>query len=112
MNGYNGDPAKSPSNPLWRLFTYIQARGDRDRPTTGECAHYMGVDRLTVRNMLKRLDRWVGSASNPAYEQKGKIKKGADPNVWQALFWKSDNDPFPKPRGWKPGGDSMSDLAD
>ncbi len=111
MSGYNGDPAKCPSNPLWRLFTYIQGRGDRDWPSTGECAHYMGVDRVEVRKMLNRMKPWVIRDYNPAYEQRGQIKKGADPNIWQINFWKSENDLFPKPHRWKPGGDSKPTVG-
>ena len=112
MSSYNGDPAKDPSNPLWRLFVYIRDRGQADRPTTGQCAYFMGVDRLTVRAMLKRLNGWVASNDNPNFHPRGKRLKGSDPVIWQIVSWKSDNDPFPTPYRWKPGGDSLSYLDD
>lgn len=100
--GLFGDPAKHPSNNLFRLWQYVESRG-LDRPDTLECAEHLGVSVEKVRMMLRRLSRYIDQDFPNSWRSRG--KPGAGHSTWSVKQWTVDmcHDPFPTPRGWKPG---------
>ena len=102
MTGMFGDPRKQESNPLFRLWKFVEDRRSKP-PRTDECAAFMNVSLKQVSYMLNcRLRPYVSSQWN--YHWRGSGKSGVDFNTWVGRAWTTDmiNGPFPAPRGWKP----------